>query len=92
MRAWHSVAFSGRTTVAVGYMDPATDLLAGGSNGYSLLVVALVSNIIAIVPGAVRGAIASGRDPRRPARRLPAAGGPGFMGAPKSPSSPPTSP
>ena len=38
--------------VAVGYMDPgnwATDLAGGAKFGYTLLVVALVSNIMAIV-------------------------------------------
>lgn len=53
--------------VAVGYMDPgnwATSLAGGSKFGYALLVVALVSNIMAIVLQslAARLAIASGRD------------------------------
>ena len=53
--------------VAVGYMDPgnwATSLAGGSKFGYSLLVVALVSNIMAIVLQALcaRLAIGSGRD------------------------------
>ena len=53
--------------VAVGYMDPgnwATSLAGGSKFGYSLLVVALVSNIMAIVLQALsaRLAIATGRD------------------------------
>ena len=53
--------------VAVGYMDPgnwATSLAGGSKFGYTLLVVALVSNIMAIVLQALcaRLAIASGRD------------------------------
>ncbi|MCA0425774.1 MAG: Nramp family divalent metal transporter, partial [Proteobacteria bacterium] len=53
--------------VAVGYMDPgnwATSLAGGSKFGYALLVVALVSNIMAIVLQALcaRLAIASGRD------------------------------
>jgi hypothetical protein len=53
--------------VAVGYMDPgnwATSLAGGSKFGYTLLVVALVSNIIAIVLQSLcaRLAIASGRD------------------------------
>ena len=53
--------------VAVGYMDPgnwATSLAGGSKFGYSLLVVALVSNIMAIVLQSLcaRLAIASGRD------------------------------
>ncbi len=53
--------------VAVGYMDPgnwATSLAGGSKFGYALLVVALVSNIIAIVLQALcaRLGIASGRD------------------------------
>jgi len=53
--------------VAVGYMDPgnwATSLAGGAKFGYSLLVVALVSNIMAIVLQALcaRLAIGSGRD------------------------------
>jgi len=53
--------------VAVGYMDPgnwATSLAGGSKFGYALLVVALVSNIIAIVLQSLcaRLAIASGRD------------------------------
>jgi manganese transport protein len=63
-----SVAFLGPGyLVAVGYMDPgnwATSLAGGSKFGYSLLVVALVSNIMAIVLQALcaRLAIASGRD------------------------------
>jgi manganese transport protein len=53
--------------VAVGYMDPgnwATSLAGGSKFGYTLLVVALVSNIMAIVLQSLcaRLAIASGRD------------------------------
>lgn len=53
--------------VAVGYMDPgnwATSLAGGSRFGYTLLVVALISNIMAIVLQslAARLAIASGRD------------------------------
>ena len=53
--------------VAVGYMDPgnwATSLAGGSRFGYTLLVVALVSNIMAIILQSLcaRLAIASGRD------------------------------
>ncbi len=53
--------------VAVGYMDPgnwATSLAGGSKFGYTLLIVALVSNIMAIVLQSLcaRLAIASGRD------------------------------
>ncbi len=53
--------------VAVGYMDPgnwATSIAGGSTFGYALLVVALVSNIMAIVLQSLcaRLAIASGRD------------------------------
>ncbi len=53
--------------VAVGYMDPgnwATSIAGGSSFGYTLLVVALVSNLMAIVLQslAARLAIGSGRD------------------------------
>ena len=53
--------------VAVGYMDPgnwATSIAGGSKFGYTLLVVALVSNVMAIVLQslAARLAIASGRD------------------------------
>ncbi|MGL4635171.1 MAG: Nramp family divalent metal transporter [Beijerinckiaceae bacterium] len=53
--------------VAVGYMDPgnwATSLAGGAQFGYALLVVALVSNIMAIILQSLcaRLAIASGRD------------------------------
>jgi manganese transport protein len=53
--------------VAVGYMDPgnwATALAGGSKFGYTLLVVALISNIMAVVLQSlcVRLAIASGRD------------------------------
>src|SRR4051812_31683745 len=53
--------------VAVGYMDPgnwATSLAGGSKFGYALLVVALVSNVMAIVLQSLcaRLAIASGRD------------------------------
>ena len=53
--------------VAVGYMDPgnwATSIAGGSAFGYKLLVVALVSNIMAIVLQALcaRLAIATGRD------------------------------
>lgn len=53
--------------VAVGYMDPgnwATSLAGGSKFGYTLLVVALVSNVMAIVLQSLcaRLAVASGRD------------------------------
>ncbi len=53
--------------VAVGYMDPgnwATSLAGGAQFGYTLLVVALISNIMAIVLQSLcaRLAIATGRD------------------------------
>lgn len=53
--------------VAVGYMDPgnwATSIAGGSAFGYSLLVVALMSNIMAVVLQSLcaRLAIASGRD------------------------------
>jgi manganese transport protein len=53
--------------VAVGYMDPgnwATSIAGGSKFGYTLLVVALISNIMAIVLQSLcaRLAIASGRD------------------------------
>ena len=53
--------------VAVGYMDPgnwATSIAGGSKFGYTLLVVALISNLMAIVLQALcaRLAIASGRD------------------------------
>jgi len=53
--------------VAVGYMDPgnwATSLAGGSRFGYTLLVVALVSNVMAIILQSLcaRLAIASGRD------------------------------
>lgn len=53
--------------VAVGYMDPgnwATSIAGGSRFGYTLLVVALVSNIMAIVLQSLtaRLAVASGRD------------------------------
>src|SRR5829696_8364539 len=63
-----SVAFLGPGyLVAVGYMDPgnwATSIAGGSRFGYTLLVVALVSNIMAIVLQSLcaRLAIASGRD------------------------------
>src|SRR6185369_1917032 len=67
--AWRrSVAFLGPGyLVAVGYMDPgnwATSLAGGSKFGYTLLIVALVSNVMAIVLQALcaRLAIASGRD------------------------------
>jgi manganese transport protein len=67
--AWRrAVAFLGPGyLVAVGYMDPgnwATSLAGGAKFGYALLVVALISNIMAIVLQhlCARLAIASGRD------------------------------
>jgi manganese transport protein len=53
--------------VAVGYMDPgnwATSIAGGSAFGYTLLTVALISNIIAIILQSLsaRLAIASGRD------------------------------
>jgi manganese transport protein len=68
-RAWsRAVAFIGPGyLVAVGYMDPgnwATSIAGGSKFGYTLLVVALVSNIMAIILQSLcaRLAIASGRD------------------------------
>ena len=67
--------------VAVGYMDPgnwATSLAGGSKFGYTLLVVALISNIMAIVLQALcaRLAIASGRDLAQACRdAYPAPGG-----------------
>ena len=64
----HAAAFVGPGyLVAVGYMDPgnwATSLAGGSKFGYTLLVVALISNVMAIVLQAlsIRLAIASGRD------------------------------
>ena len=95
-----SVAFLGPGyLVAVGYMDPgnwATSLAGGSKFGYSLLVVALVSNIMAIVLQALcaRLAIASGRDLAQACRdAFPRPVVAGCCGRwPKSPSSPPTSP
>ena len=61
-------AFSGPGyLVAVGYMDPgnwATDLAGGARYGYTLLIVILVSNLMAILLQALaaRLGIASGRD------------------------------
>jgi manganese transport protein len=67
--AWRRfVAFLGPGyLVAVGYMDPgnwATSIAGGSKFGYTLLVVALVSNLMAIVLQSLtaRLAIASGRD------------------------------
>src|SRR5215471_6144773 len=67
--AWRrSVAFLGPGyLVAVGYMDPgnwATSLAGGSRFGYTLLVVALVSNLMAILLQALcaRLAIGAGRD------------------------------
>src|ERR1700748_3276090 len=67
--AWRrAIAFLGPGyLVAVGYMDPgnwATSLAGGSRFGYTLLVVALVSNIMAIVLQSLcaRLAIASRRD------------------------------
>lgn len=63
-----AVAFLGPGyLIAVGYMDPgnwATALAGGSKFGYTLLIVALVSNIMAIILQSlcVRLAIASGRD------------------------------
>ena len=85
--------------VAVGYMDPgnwATSLAGGSKFGYTLLVVALISNIMAIVLQSLcaRLAIASGRDLAQACRDayprwavLSA-----VVRSPRSPSSPPTSP
>jgi manganese transport protein len=67
--AWRrALAFFGPGyLVAVGYMDPgnwATSLAGGSRFGYTLLVVALVSNLMAIVLQALaaRLAVGSGRD------------------------------
>ena len=85
--------------VAVGYMDPgnwATSLAGGSKFGYALLVVALVSNIMAIVLQSLcaRLAIASGRDLAQACRdAYPQARRLGPLGRwPSSPSAPPTSP
>ncbi|MDR0532953.1 MAG: Nramp family divalent metal transporter [Verrucomicrobiales bacterium] len=65
-RKW--LAFAGPGfLVAVGYMDPgnwATDLQAGSQFGYTLLVVVLVSNLMAILLQhlAIKLGIATGRD------------------------------
>ncbi|MCK0209188.1 Nramp family divalent metal transporter [Starkeya koreensis] len=65
---WRFAAFLGPGyLVATGYMDPgnwATSLAGGSRFGYSLLVVALLSNMIAILLQALcsRLGIASGRD------------------------------
>ena len=67
--AWRRAAafFGPGYLVAVGYMDPgnwATSLAGGSKFGYALLVVALVSNLMAIVLQSLcaRLAIATGRD------------------------------
>lgn len=66
---WHKfLAFFGPGyLVAVGYMDPgnwATSLAGGSAFGYTLLSVALLSNVMAIILQALaaRLAVASGRD------------------------------
>ncbi len=68
-KSWRKgVAFLGPGyLVAVGYMDPgnwATSLAGGSKFGYTLLVVALVSNIMAVILQSLcaRLAIGSGRD------------------------------
>lgn len=73
--AWRRAAafFGPGYLVAVGYMDPgnwATSLAGGSRFGYSLLVVALLSNIMAIVLQSLcaRLAIGSGRDLARACR------------------------
>ena len=94
-----SVAFLGPGyLVAVGYMDPgnwATSLAGGSKFGYTLLVVALVSNMMAIVLQSLcaRLAIASGRDLAQACRDAFRAGRAACSGClPRSPSSPPISP
>ena len=73
--AWRRAAafFGPGYLVAVGYMDPgnwATSLAGGSRFGYTLLVVALVSNIMAIILQSLcaRLAIGSGRDLARACR------------------------
>lgn len=73
--AWRRAAafFGPGYLVAVGYMDPgnwATSLAGGSSFGYTLLAVALVSNIMAIILQSLcaRLAIGSGRDLARACR------------------------
>ena len=66
------VSWPGVYMVAVGYMDPgnwATSIAGGSKFGYTLLVVALVSNIMAIVLQSLcaRLAIASGPTAAAPA-------------------------
>ena len=85
--------------VAVGYMDPgnwATSIAGGSKFGYTLLVVALVSNIMAIVLQSLcaRLAIASGRDLAQACRdAFPKPVAFVLCGSwPSSPSSRPTSP
>src|SRR4029077_7952651 len=62
------MAFSGPGfLVAVGYMDPgnwATDLAGGAKVGYSLLVVVMISNLMAILlqPLCIKLGVAAGRD------------------------------
>ena len=78
-------------------MDPgnwATSLAGSSKFGYTLLVVALISNIMAIVLQALcaRLAVASGRDLARAWRRLSPLGGLSALARRRSPSSPPTSP
>ncbi len=86
-------------SVAVGYMDPgnwATSLAGGSKFGYTLLVVALVSNIMAIVLQSLcaRLAIAvEGRDLAQACRDAFPSRSPTRSGfSPRSPSSRPTSP
>lgn len=73
--AWRRAAafFGPGYLVAVGYMDPgnwATSLAGGSRFGYTLLVVALVSNVMAIILQSLcaRLAIGSGRDLARACR------------------------
>ena len=79
-------------------MDPgnwATSLAGGSKFGYTLLVVALVSNIMAIVLQSLcaRLAIASGRDLAQACRdAFPSPVAWRCGRSPRSPSSPPTSP
>ncbi len=85
--------------VAVGYMDPgnwATSLAGGSKFGYALLVVALVSNIMAIVlqhaVRAPRHRLRAATSPR-PAATPTRAPSPSSSGSwPRWPSSQPTSP
>ena len=84
--------------VAVGYMDPgnwATSIAGGSKYGYTLLSVALISNVMAIILQALcaRLAVGSGRDLAQACRDAYPRPSPGCCGRwPNSPSAPPISP